>query len=169
MRFVRQLRGFVFACNVERGFGSTALSDSMTARSIRFWSSRTLPGQWYATNAFIVGSGISSMCFPMRRANTATTFTPRQATSLRKLVGKLELESGFGSSLVLIFLLSRNNYDQAMAACAVVRLQISEIPDQCLNASNIQTAINTSPDIPTANMDMWLGQDFLIPRCSLTS
>jgi hypothetical protein len=27
-----------------RGFGSTPLSDWMTARSVRFWSSRTLPG-----------------------------------------------------------------------------------------------------------------------------
>src|SRR5216683_239097 len=40
-------RGFVtaFLSDVGSGFGSTPLFDRMTARSIKFWSSRTLPGQ----------------------------------------------------------------------------------------------------------------------------
>jgi hypothetical protein len=33
------------ACDGDRGFGSTPLSNRITARSTRFWSSRTLPGQ----------------------------------------------------------------------------------------------------------------------------
>jgi hypothetical protein len=59
-------------CDGGRGLGSTPSSDRMTARSIRFWSSRTLPGQGYAMNAFIVVSGICSMRFPMRLENTST-------------------------------------------------------------------------------------------------
>jgi len=44
----------------------------ITARSIRFLgSSRILPGHGYAMKAFIVVSGMCSMCFPIRRANTA--------------------------------------------------------------------------------------------------
>jgi hypothetical protein len=64
--------GMVFACDVEKGLGSTPLSDRMTARSVRFWSFRTLPGQWYAMNACIVVSRICSMRFPMRLENAST-------------------------------------------------------------------------------------------------
>ena len=63
--------GIVFVCDGGRGLGSTPSSDRITDRSIRFWSSRTLPGQGYAMNAFIVVSGICSMCFPIRRAKTS--------------------------------------------------------------------------------------------------
>src|SRR6202008_1052529 len=40
-------RGFLtaFLSDVGSGFGSTPFFDRMTARSIKFWSSRTLPGQ----------------------------------------------------------------------------------------------------------------------------
>ena len=60
------------ASDVESGFGSTPSSDRITARSTRFWSSRTLPGQWYVENAFIVVCGICSIRFPMRLENIST-------------------------------------------------------------------------------------------------
>lgn len=47
-----------FASGLRKGFGSTPLSARITARSIRFWSSRTLPGQEYEANASTVSCGI---------------------------------------------------------------------------------------------------------------
>jgi hypothetical protein len=46
------------ASGLRKGFGSTPLSARITARSIRFCSSRTLPGQEYEVNASTVSCGI---------------------------------------------------------------------------------------------------------------
>jgi hypothetical protein len=47
-----------FESGLRSGFGSTPLSARITARSIRFCSSRTLPGQEYEVNASTVSCGI---------------------------------------------------------------------------------------------------------------
>src|ERR1700733_2942276 len=49
---------FAFPSDADKRFGSTPLFDRITARSIRFWSSRTFPGQECEVNARIVSSGI---------------------------------------------------------------------------------------------------------------
>src|SRR6516225_4612625 len=54
------------------GLVSTPSFDRMTARSIRFWSSRTFPGQEYEVNAAIVSGGISRIDLRMRFANALT-------------------------------------------------------------------------------------------------
>jgi hypothetical protein len=43
---------------IGKKFGSTPSFDRITARSIRFWSSRTFPGQEYEVNAASVSSDI---------------------------------------------------------------------------------------------------------------
>ena len=43
-----------FGSDIGKGFGSTPSFDRITARSIKFCSSRTFPGQEYAVKALIV-------------------------------------------------------------------------------------------------------------------
>src|ERR1700683_587716 len=45
----------------DKGLGSTPFLERITARSIRFCSSRILPGQWYDINADIVAEGMCSI------------------------------------------------------------------------------------------------------------
>ena len=70
--------------DVERGFGNTPLSDRITARSTRFWSSRILPGQSYEENASRVDCGICSIRFPMRLENTSMKCRTNSRMSSRR-------------------------------------------------------------------------------------
>ena len=60
------------SANSAKGALSTRPSERMTDRSIRFSSSRTLPGHCQFTNAFIVPLGIVSICLFNLRENFCT-------------------------------------------------------------------------------------------------
>ena len=61
----------LFRCiNSASGGCSSEPLEIMTARSIKFSSSRTLPGQLYSDNDFMAAAGIVSICFFIRRANS---------------------------------------------------------------------------------------------------
>jgi hypothetical protein len=59
-------------CAGGRGFGSTPLLDRITARSIRFCSSRIFPGQGYAMKADSVSGGMCSIFLPIRWEKNST-------------------------------------------------------------------------------------------------
>ena len=50
-----------------KGLGSTPSSERITARSIKFCSSRMLPGHWYDVSADIVVEGMCSIWRLIRR------------------------------------------------------------------------------------------------------
>src|SRR5262249_21620547 len=63
------------------GLGSTSSFDRMTALSMRFWSSRTFPGQEYEMNAAIVSGGISRIDLRMRLEKASTKWETNNGTS----------------------------------------------------------------------------------------
>src|SRR3974390_3333941 len=62
------------------GFESTPSSDKITARSTRFCSSRTLPGQEYDEKAAIVSGGIWRMYLLVRRPTILTKCPTKAGT-----------------------------------------------------------------------------------------
>jgi hypothetical protein len=74
------------------GFGSISSFAKITARSIRFCSSRIFPGQDYDLNAAIVCGGMESICLPIRRLNVSTKwFTSSGMSSWRSRRGGREI------------------------------------------------------------------------------
>src|SRR5208337_1421442 len=66
------------------GFGSTPSLDRITARSTRFCSSRTLPGQEYDEKAAIVSGGMWRMYLFVRRLKISTKCSTRSGISRRR-------------------------------------------------------------------------------------
>ena len=67
-----------------RGLGSEPSLDSITARSITFWSSRTFPGQEYDSQAFRSSSGMVAMSFLILREKISTKYSTRGRMSSRR-------------------------------------------------------------------------------------